>query len=101
MTVAELGADPVKIIRSSFWLLGMMISLGGSASSAVFAPMTLIPDSSASKACMLGYRAHCSFTPFSTLILVALALLLGYGVLLLWRRKPFRIPSIAGMSLGI
>ena len=30
--------------------------------------MTVIPDSSASKVCYLGYKAHCSFTPFSTLI---------------------------------
>lgn len=34
------------------------------------AAMTVIPDSSASKDSYLGYRAHCSFTPYSTLISV-------------------------------
>ncbi len=29
---------------------------------------TLIPAEQASKACMLGYKAHCTFTPVSTLI---------------------------------
>ena len=36
--------------------------------------MTLIPDE-ASKPCYLGYYAHCSFTPFSTLILFAMTLI--------------------------
>jgi hypothetical protein len=35
--------------------------------------MTLIPDN-ASKVCYLGYYAHCSFTPYSTLILFAMTL---------------------------
>jgi len=30
---------------------------------------TLLPQASASKACMLGYDAHCSFTPVSTIIM--------------------------------
>ena len=34
---------------------------------------TLIPQSSASKVCALGYRAHCTFTPWSTLICLALS----------------------------
>jgi len=34
---------------------------------------TLIP-AAASKPCLLGYPAHCSFTPVSTLICAALAL---------------------------
>ncbi|MFW9938493.1 MAG: hypothetical protein ACFFD5_12650 [Candidatus Thorarchaeota archaeon] len=41
--------------------------------------LTLLPDE-ASKPCYLGYYAHCSFAPFSTLILFGLALL---GVVLL------------------
>ena len=32
---------------------------------------TVIPNSKASKACLIGYRATCSFTPISTIILVA------------------------------
>jgi len=35
--------------------------------------VTLIPLGSASKPCYLGYKALCSFSPFSTLILLALA----------------------------
>ena len=35
--------------------------------------MTLIPDD-ASKPCYLGYYAHCSFTPYSTLILLTMAI---------------------------
>lgn len=36
--------------------------------------MTLLPDE-ASKPCYLGYYAHCSFTPFSTIILFGMALI--------------------------
>lgn len=36
--------------------------------------MTLIPDE-ASKPCYLGYYAHCSFTPYSTLILFAMTII--------------------------
>lgn len=32
------------------------------------AAITVIPDSTASKDCFIGYRAHCSFTPYSTII---------------------------------
>jgi hypothetical protein len=35
--------------------------------------LTLIPTGLASKACLLGYKAHCTFTPISTAILLALA----------------------------
>jgi hypothetical protein len=37
--------------------------------------MTVIPDTSASKICYLGYKAHCSFTPISTLISVVAAII--------------------------
>jgi len=30
--------------------------------------ITIIPDSTASKVCYLDYYAHCSFTPFGTII---------------------------------
>ena len=39
----------------------------------VLAVTTLIPSAGASKACPLGYYAHCTFTPYSTIILVGLA----------------------------
>jgi hypothetical protein len=35
--------------------------------------LTLIPLASASKECLLGYKALCSFAPISTIILLALA----------------------------
>ena len=35
--------------------------------------LTVLPWAGASKACRLGYRALCSFTPYGTLILLALA----------------------------
>lgn len=30
--------------------------------------ITVLPDSTASKVCHLGYKAHCSFTPYGTII---------------------------------
>jgi hypothetical protein len=38
----------------------------------LLAVWTLIPSAAASKACLLGYKAHCSFTPISTIMLLAL-----------------------------
>ena len=35
--------------------------------------LTVIPRAGASKACRLGYKALCSFTPYGTIILLALA----------------------------
>jgi hypothetical protein len=48
----------------------------------VLAVLTLMPREAASKACLLGYKALCSFTPISTLGLLALVglhLFLHYG----------------------
>ncbi len=45
----------------------------------VAAVKTLIPYAQASKPCLLGYKASCSFTPISTIILIAAAI----GVFLL------------------
>jgi|GEM_PF-4317476 len=35
--------------------------------------LTLIPSPGASKACLMGYKAKCSFTPISTFILLGAA----------------------------
>jgi hypothetical protein len=35
---------------------------------------TVIPNSNASKACLLGYKAACSFAPISTAVLVLIAI---------------------------
>jgi len=37
--------------------------------------ITVVPDSSASKVCYLGYKAHCSFTPIGTLISIVAAII--------------------------
>jgi len=62
------------IIKSAFlviyvFFLGGLI-IGGISSGFI----TLIPDE-ASKPCYLGYYAHCSFTPFSTLILFTMTVI--------------------------
>ena len=41
--------------------------------STIAALSTLIPQASASEACLLGYKAHCSFAPISTFICVILS----------------------------
>ncbi len=38
----------------------------------ILAIVTLLPRAAASKACLLGYKALCSFTPISTVMLLAL-----------------------------
>ncbi len=40
---------------------------------ALLAVSTLVPQISASKECYLGYRAHCTFAPISTLICAAIS----------------------------
>ncbi len=52
---------------------------------------TLLPIMPASKDCMLGYRAHCSFTPISTLICIV-----GAGVVCIIRKRKFTVSSDGG-----
>lgn len=59
-----------KIIRSLIILVILFAVIGGWVYAAV---RTIAPDSSASKVCMLGYKAHCSFTPISTIICIIAA----------------------------
>jgi hypothetical protein len=40
----------------------------------IAAVKTVIPNAKASKPCLLGYKATCSFTPISTVILVIAAI---------------------------
>ncbi|MFX0002791.1 MAG: hypothetical protein ACFE9C_03220 [Candidatus Hodarchaeota archaeon] len=65
----------VRIIIKSFLVLFYAIFIGsliiGGLTSGI---ITLIPDE-ASKLCYLGYYAHCSFTPYSTLILFAMTII--------------------------
>jgi hypothetical protein len=46
--------------------------------------LTVIPRAGASKACRLGYKALCSFTPYGTIILLALA---GLHLFLHWKAR--------------
>jgi hypothetical protein len=39
----------------------------------IAAVKTALPEASASKPCLLGYKALCTFTPISTIILFAIA----------------------------
>ena len=45
---------------------------------------SLIPQASASKACYLGYYAHCTFTPISTVLCLIIA---GFACVI--RKKKF------------
>ncbi|MFX0032842.1 MAG: hypothetical protein ACFE8E_05015 [Candidatus Hodarchaeota archaeon] len=65
-----------KAILLGFYLIFLIGLIAGGISSGI---ITLLPDE-ASKPCYLGYYAHCSFTPFSTIILFAMAII---GLILL------------------
>ncbi len=45
----------------------------------IAAVKTAIPNADASKPCLIGYKAACSFTPISTVILVVAAVALFLG----------------------
>ncbi|NPV00470.1 MAG: hypothetical protein HPY53_03710 [Brevinematales bacterium] len=66
-----MGAE--KTASTLFTIAIILLVLGG---------LTLIPSPGASKACLLGYKAKCSFTPVSTIILLAAA-----GVLFFLRAR--------------
>ncbi|MHA2429938.1 MAG: hypothetical protein ACXACC_02780 [Promethearchaeota archaeon] len=65
----------LKTIIKSTFLVIYVIFLGGLIIGGISSGIiTLIPDE-ASKPCYLEYYAHCSFTPFSTLILFAMTVI--------------------------
>lgn len=55
----------MKIRKKGYWWL-----FSATVFFALMAITTLLPDASASKVCMIGYKAHCSFTPVSTLLCI-------------------------------
>jgi len=67
-----------RIVKFSIKLFLLSILIAGAIASAISIVWTLIPDSSASKESMLGYRSHCSFTPISTIILVFMTIVFSY-----------------------
>jgi hypothetical protein len=68
-----------KIIKSILFIFYISFNISLIAGGLSTGIMTLMPDE-ASKPCYLGYYAHCSFTPYSTLILFAMAII---GIILL------------------
>ena len=63
-----------KIIKSILLIIYISFIIGLIAGGLSTGIMTLMPDE-ASKPCYLGYYAHCSFTPYSTLILFAMVII--------------------------
>jgi hypothetical protein len=68
-SIKNISRKIIKSILFLFYIIFIGSLIIGGISSGI---MTLIPDE-ASKPCYLGYYAHCSFTPYSTLILFAMA----------------------------
>ena len=59
---------PIHLILTGVYILGALV--------------TLIPRASASKECLLGYNALCSFSPISTALFLGLA---GLHIYLQWK----------------
>ena len=78
----------MKVKKKGYgFLLGLTILL------TVSAALTLIPHSGATKDCLLGYQAVCSFTPVSTLILLA-----GTALICVVRKRKFTEETESGAS---
>ncbi|MFX1591609.1 MAG: hypothetical protein ACFFCL_02850 [Promethearchaeota archaeon] len=75
-SVKNISRKIIKSILFLFYIVFVGSLIIGGISAGI---MTFIPDE-ASKPCYLGYYAHCSFTPYSTLILFAMA---AVGIILL------------------
>jgi hypothetical protein len=70
-----------KVTKSIIILLYLIFVMGLIIGGVISGVMTFLPDE-ASKPCYLGYYAHCSFTPYSTIILFSMALL-GFALLMI------------------
>ena len=68
-SIKKIFKNIIKSFILLFYITFVVALITGGISTGI---MTLIPDE-ASKPCYLGYYAHCSFTPYSTLILFAMA----------------------------
>lgn len=53
----------MKIRKKGYWVLFSLTVFF-----TLLAILTLMPETGASKTCLLGYKAHCTFTPISTII---------------------------------
>lgn len=91
----------MNLKKSVIWfvkLLLFLIMLAGFIGSVVSAVITVVPDSSASKINMLGYKSHCSFMPISTIIPFITALVFG---LLFMRMYGKKIPQFVRTKVAI
>ena len=70
-SIKKLSKKIIKSILIVLYVSFIVALIAGGISSGI---ITLIPDE-ASKPCYLGYYAHCSFTPYSTLILFVMAII--------------------------
>jgi hypothetical protein len=55
----------MKIRKKGYWALFILTLFF-----TLMAVSTIMPSYGASKECMIGYKAHCTFTPISTLLCV-------------------------------
>jgi hypothetical protein len=55
----------MKIRKKGYWLLFILTLFFTLA-----AVSTIMPSDRVSKLCMIGYKAHCTFTPISTLLCI-------------------------------
>jgi len=58
----------MKIREKGYWVFLVLTILF-----TLLAVLTILPDASASKVSRLGYKAHCSYAPISTLICLSLS----------------------------
>ncbi len=86
MSEAKKKAGEVKLmgtIRKMVLFIFLAAMIGGWIYATV---LTAIPSEKASKLCLLGYKAHCSFTPISTVICIIAALITIYVTVKLLRK---------------
>jgi len=81
----------MKIINEIFRFFLLLVLIAGAIAGAISTIWTIIPDLSASKECLLGYSAHCSFTPISTLISFFIAFIFSYIIIRTKMLKKFNI----------
>lgn len=55
----------MKVRKKGYWVLFSLTLFF-----TLLAISTIVPSERASKVCMIGYKAHCTFTPISTIICV-------------------------------
>lgn len=70
-----------KLMKVLLKLFVVVTLLAGAIASAISAVWTLIPESTASKVSMLGYKSHCTFAPISTILLLFITVVFSYIVM--------------------